>query len=129
MAELFLRDIKTTLRADVLRCKSPWMIVREVWMILIAYNLIRALMGRAARRHHADPLRISFKGALATVRQWLLAKQAWAPVMAYAPLAPTHRAQLMDALLLYVAKDIVPWRHRRLNAVDQWRALALSIEP
>ncbi len=39
MAELFLRDLKTTMGMDVLRCKSPSMIHKELTMHFIAYNL------------------------------------------------------------------------------------------
>jgi hypothetical protein len=39
--ELCFRHIKTTMHMDVLRCKSPDMIRRELHMHMIAYNLIR----------------------------------------------------------------------------------------
>jgi hypothetical protein len=42
-AELFLRDIKITMGMDILRCKTPEMIEKELWMYIIAHNLIRAL--------------------------------------------------------------------------------------
>ena len=61
--ELDFRSIKCVLRMDVLRCESPEMVEKEVWMHLLAYNLIRALMSRAGRRHGVEPRRLSFKGA------------------------------------------------------------------
>ena len=48
MCELFLRDIKTTLGMDILRCKTPEMVHRELLMHIIAYNLLRAVMADAA---------------------------------------------------------------------------------
>jgi IS4 transposase len=42
--ELFLRHIKITMGMDILRCKTPAMVHKEVTMHLIAYNLVRALM-------------------------------------------------------------------------------------
>jgi len=47
-AELFFRDIKTTMRMDVLRCLTPRMVETELWMHVIAYNLVRAVMLEAA---------------------------------------------------------------------------------
>jgi IS4 transposase len=47
-AELFFRDIKTTMGMDVLRCKSPEMVGTEIVMHFIACNSIRMLMVEAA---------------------------------------------------------------------------------
>ncbi len=69
-AELFIRDIKTTLGMQMLSCKSPALARKELLMHLIAYNLIRSLMWEAAAHADADPARLSFKGALDTLRQW-----------------------------------------------------------
>ena len=60
--ELHLAQIKTILAMDVLRCKSPKMIEREVAIHCIAYNLVRSLMQRFAHRHQVPLKRISFKG-------------------------------------------------------------------
>jgi hypothetical protein len=38
-AELDLRSLKVTLGMDVLRCKSPEMVRKEVWAHLLVYNL------------------------------------------------------------------------------------------
>jgi hypothetical protein len=66
-AELDLRSLKVTLQMDVLRCKSPDMVRKEVWMHLLAYNLIRTLIAQSAAEHNLLPREISFKGALQTV--------------------------------------------------------------
>jgi putative transposase len=63
-AELNLRSIKIALGMDVLRCKTPDMVRKEIGMTLAAYNLVRALMVRAAKEHDQVPCRLSFKGAL-----------------------------------------------------------------
>ena len=63
-AELDLRSIKIALGMDVLRCKTPEMVRKEIGMTLAAYNVIRALMARAAKEHERIPRRLSFKGAL-----------------------------------------------------------------
>jgi hypothetical protein len=108
MAELFLRDIKITMGFDVLRCKSPLMIEKELCMHIIAYNLIRALICQAAHTHHLSPSQISFKGTLATARQW-------APLLAAAHLNK-HKSQLLfDLLLQYLARDPLPNRPNRVQ--------------
>ena len=66
-AELDLRSIKQVMQMDVLRCKSPAMVRKEIWMHLLAYNLIRTLMARAALAAGLDPRDISFKGTLQTL--------------------------------------------------------------
>jgi hypothetical protein len=63
-AELDLRCLKTTLGMDVLRCKSPAMVRKEVWAHLLTYNLIRAVLAQAALEFGADPRELSFTGAL-----------------------------------------------------------------
>ena len=107
MAELFLRDIKISMGMDVLRCKSPDMIERELRMFLIAYNLVRALILQAARKHMANPDRLSFKGTLSKVRQW-------APALAISKNRKTlHR--MSNALLFQIAFDPVPDRPNRIE--------------
>lgn len=65
--ELDLRSIKDVLQMDVLRCKSPEMVEKEIWMHLLAYNLIRGVMAQAAEAHDEQPRHLSFKGALQTM--------------------------------------------------------------
>jgi hypothetical protein len=65
--ELDLRCIKTTLGMEVLRCRTPAMIEKELWVHLLAYNLIRALMAQAAAMHGTHPRCLSFKH---TVQLW-----------------------------------------------------------
>src|SRR5207249_3843690 len=66
-AEIHLRAVKQTLHMDVLRCKTPAMVRKEVWAHLLIYNLIRTAVARAAAAHNRQPWQISFKGALQTV--------------------------------------------------------------
>ena len=65
--ELDLRSIKDVMQMDVLRCKTPEMVEKEVWMHLLAYNLIRGVMAAAAEAHDEQPRHLSFKGALQTM--------------------------------------------------------------
>lgn len=70
--ELDLRNIKTTLGMEQLGCQTPAMAVKEIWVYLLAYNLIRLMMARAALLSGCLPRQLSFKH---TVQVWL----AWAP--------------------------------------------------
>jgi hypothetical protein len=65
--ELDLRSIKTTLQMDVLRCKSPELVRKEICTHILAYNLIRTIMAQAANKHGIEPRSISFKGTLQTL--------------------------------------------------------------
>jgi hypothetical protein len=69
-AELDLRSLKTDMRMDMLRTKSPEMVRKEVAAHLLAYNLIRGIMAEAARAEGIKPRRLSFKGSLHTVREF-----------------------------------------------------------
>jgi DDE family transposase len=67
-AELDLRALKQTMQMDILRCQSPEMVRKEVWAHLLAYNLLRGLMARAAEEAGLLPLQVSFKGSLQMVQ-------------------------------------------------------------
>src|SRR4029450_2197624 len=40
--------IRSTMQMDVLRCKTPEMVHKEIWAHLLAYNLLRTVMAVAA---------------------------------------------------------------------------------
>jgi hypothetical protein len=107
-AELYLRDIKTTMGMDILRCKTPEMVEKELAMHVIVYNLIRALMIESARTHHIPSERLSFKGSVSTVRQW-------APTLALPTLSNSRRSYLYTCMLFYIAKDQLPYRPNRVE--------------
>lgn len=67
--ELDLRSIKSVMQMDILRCKTPEMICKEIAVHLLAYNLVRAVMAQAAYLAKVLPRELSFKGTL----QWLRA--------------------------------------------------------
>lgn len=66
--ELDLRNIKTTLGMESLSCKTPQMCQKEMWVYLLAYNLIRLLMAQAAVYADVLPRQLSFKH---TVQVWV----------------------------------------------------------
>ncbi len=74
-AELDLRSLKQTLQMDVLRCKTPELVRKELWTHVLAYNLIRTIMAQAATKSGIEPRTISFKGVVQTL-------EAFQPVIA-----------------------------------------------
>jgi len=68
--ELFFRDIKTVMGMDILRCKTPAMIRKELLMYFIAYNCIRRIMYEAAEEADIPIRLVSFKTSLQTLRSW-----------------------------------------------------------
>lgn len=103
--ELCLRDLKSTMGLEQLRCKSPAMARKELLAYLIAHNLMRCLMAEAMSSHCVDLERVSFKGALDTLRQYSAAlAQARHRKM---------RRQLWADLLRNLARDLVPLRPHR----------------
>ncbi len=102
--ELYFRDIKTSMGAEVLRCKTPDMVRKELWMHVIAYNLVRALMLEAAHTHDTHVEGLSFKGTCSAIRHW-------APIIA---LSPARRQKaLIAALLRSIARNRLPRRPAR----------------
>jgi hypothetical protein len=104
-AELDLRSIKHVMQMDVLRCKSPSMVRKEIWMHLLAYNLIRKLMAQAAAVVGICPRDISFKGTLQTLVAFAAA--GWS--------CPDQRNELYAAVLKAVATHRVNDRPDRVE--------------
>ena len=73
--ELDFRNIKTTLGVDVLRCLTPNMVEKELWVNLLAYNIIRLLMAQAAIVSGVHPRDISFKHTVQIWIQWIALRQ------------------------------------------------------
>ena len=66
-AELCLDDLKTSLGMAYLRCKSPRIVERALWVFASAYNLVRLMMGKAAGQ---EALRLSFKASTHVLVAW-----------------------------------------------------------
>ena len=70
-----MRSIKITMQMDLLRCKTPELVRKEIWTHVLAYNLIRTIMAQAASQHGIAPRSISFKATLQVL-------EAFQPVIA-----------------------------------------------
>ena len=66
--ETNLGHLKTTMGLDVLRCKSPDGVMKELWAYMIVYNLVRMMMLEAAQQQDIHPDRVSFIDALDVLR-------------------------------------------------------------
>ncbi len=64
LVELDIRAIKTTMGFDILRCKTPEMIRKELWTGFLAYNLIRKTMLESALARGRSPRELSFTAAM-----------------------------------------------------------------
>jgi len=62
--ELDIRNIKDTMGMNILSCKTPDMVIKEIWIYLLAYNLIRLLMAQSALLADIMPRTVSFKHCL-----------------------------------------------------------------
>ena len=100
--ELDLRNIKTTLGMEQLSCQTPDMAVKEIWVYLLAYNLIRLMMAQAALQSGLLPRQLSFKH---TVQVWL----AWAPHAYHGDIAHP------DELFALIAQQTVGNRPGRIE--------------
>ena len=74
--ELDIRNIKTTLGMDRVSCRTPLMVQKEIWVYLLAYNLIRLLMSQSALLADILPRQMSFKH---TVQLWLAWRHYYDP--------------------------------------------------
>ena len=101
--ELDLRNIKTTLGMEHLRCKTPEMAIKELWVYLLAYNLIRLLMAQAALLADQIPRQLSFKH---TVQIWIAWQQRG---------GGGHDAVSVNALLVLIAEPRVGLRPGRIE--------------
>ncbi|WP_199327120.1 transposase [Nostoc sp. FACHB-888] len=102
--ELDLRYVKTTLGMDILRCKTPSMIRKEIHIYLLAYNLIRSLMWSAGTTYNTPPNRLSLQGT----RHHLI---NFIPKLLAATSQKRH--QIYRTLLKVIAHKAVPERPGR----------------
>jgi len=91
---------------DILRCKTPDMVRKEIVMHLIAYNCIRYLMLKAAAQTSNRLRRISFKGSVQSLRQW-------EPHLNQSKISHQEQQHLIQLLYESIADYIVPERPGR----------------
>ncbi len=107
LIELRFRDIKTTMGMDVLRAKSAEVVRKEIYMHLLAYNLIRSLMWQAASQQGRPLHRLSFAGTVDRLN-------ALEPYLELYE-GSDHIPRLYQMLLRWIAHDHVPDRPNRIE--------------
>lgn len=107
-AELDLRSLKQTLQMDVLRCRTPELVRKELWTHVLAYNLICTIMAQAASQHSIVPREISFKGAVQTL-------EAFQPTIA---LRGQHDSSFRETLYQHLLDAVA--RHRVGDRPDRF---------
>ena len=103
--ELFFRDIKTTMEIDILRCKSPNIIRKELLIHFIIYNYLRLLMLKATDKTDVPVRMISFKASVQALRQW-------EPLLK-SELSTREQTRLLSLLCDSIAASVIPIRSGR----------------
>jgi len=102
--EVNFKHLKTTLKMELIRAKTPEMVQKEIWVHLLAYNLLRSLMWQAAQSAAVAPLRLSLQGTRQQFNQF-------SPQLAHATVP--KRQSLYRMLLAVVSEQLVPFRPNR----------------
>jgi len=100
--ELDFRNIKTTLGMDILICCTPEMVQKEIWVYLMAYNIIRYIMLQSALLADILPRQISFKHS---VQIWIL----------WSKQADENDDHYWSSILILIAQNIVGNRPGRIE--------------
>jgi hypothetical protein len=99
-------EATTVNRPVIFRSKSPERVLQEANGLIIAYNLIHALIAEGAERAGVEPVRISFVSALARVREAIPRMES----------APTRQLPyLYKTLIKRISEAILPTRRARSN--------------
>jgi hypothetical protein len=104
--ELDLRSIKIVMQMDVLRCKSPDMVEKEIWIHMLVYNVIRGLIVTAAAENGVAPRELSFKGTLQAITAFRDTLRTG---------DPKQRSKLWRAMLAAITYDRVGDRPGRVE--------------
>ena len=103
-AEINLRHLKTTLKMELLTAKTPEMVRKEIWAHLLAYNLLRTIMEKAAPLLNYQRSKLSLQGTRQLFKQML-------PILATT--SQVVRQRLYAHLLNDIAEDALPERPNR----------------
>lgn len=105
--ETDLRHLKTTMRMEHLPNKTPHMVRNELYMHLLAYNLVRTLMFQAGVTYQVAPVALSFQ---ATIQHLLNFSEELAHES-----EPEMRQRIHRELLYSISKERLPTRPGRVE--------------
>jgi hypothetical protein len=112
-----LKSIKITMQMDLLRCKTPELVRKEIWTHVLAYNLIRTIMAQAARQIDIEPRSVSFNATIQIL-------EAFQPVIAHQGHWGTQlRQELYQQLLKAIAT------HRVADRPDRFQPRMMKRRP
>jgi putative transposase len=96
------------LRLDQLTSTTVEMVAKEIDVAIMAYNLVRAVIGLAAQKADLPPRGFSFTRVLHVVN-------TFAPLIAGAP-DPQQAQRLFDKMMYYVGQAKLPRRTRKRSS-------------
>ena len=114
--ELDIRSIKTHMRMEMLRCKTPENVRKEIAVHFLAYNLIRAALARSAKLCGKVPRQLSFKTAVQLINS-ASSDFFW--------FSPNRRKEVSISLLKSMAQTLVGQQKRK----NQPRAIKRRPKP
>ena len=102
--EVNFKHLKTTLTMEMIAAKTPEMVQKDIWVHMLAYNLLRTLMWQSAQQDGVLPLRISLQGTRQQFNQFR-------PNLVQATARDRHR--LYTTFLEVISNRLVPLRPNR----------------
>jgi hypothetical protein len=103
--ETDLNTLKSELKMEELSSTTPEMLAKEIDIAMLAYNLVRAVIGLAARQTGLEPRRFSFTRVRNVV-------SAFGPLVAAAS-TPQESQQLFEKMMYYVRQAKLPQRTKK----------------
>lgn len=101
--EGLIRQMKTIMKMEILRCQSPLLIEKEMIMHRIAYNLIYCLMLESALCHYVEVIEISYAGTLSALQAFTSGDRC----------SKRRKISLYEQLLQAIAAERLPKRPGR----------------
>lgn len=109
-----IRAIKQSLQMDHLRCRTPFMVEKEIWIHFLGYNLTRKTSSQAALLQEVHPREVSFTATKQTVN---------ATRSQLTQASPAERVRQGGLLLREVGKERVG------NRPDRWEPRVVKRRP
>ncbi len=91
---------------DILRGKTPAMVRKEIYVHLLAYNLLRTVMWQAGKQKEVNPLRISLQGTRHHLNNFISELKDATPI---------NRERLYQIMLKLIAHKLLPSRPARVE--------------
>lgn len=104
--EISLNNIKTIMGMDMLSCKTPDMILKEMGIHFLAYNIIRTIIAEACQKNKGRPFQISFKGTIQLLNSYI-------PL--FIKSTPSVNQKLYSQLLILITKNQIGNRAGRVE--------------